>query len=71
MQHDLEKLITIPELVRRYRPAVTESSIRWQIRNRGLNGLERAGCVTKRSGRWLIHVDRYAGWLMGGEARAA
>ena len=69
--HDLEQLHTIPGFVARYRPTITESAIRWQIRNRQANGLEAAHAITKRSGRWLIHEGRYAAWLMGAQASRA
>ena len=68
---ELIRLLTIDAMAQRYQPAVTVSSLRWQLRQRDVNGLAKAHVVTKRSGRWLIHSDRYFAWLMGSEASRA
>lgn len=51
----------------RYADLVTEGALRWQIFNRGENGLEKCGAIIKgKNGRWYVSPSLYRQWLAGG-----
>jgi hypothetical protein len=49
----------------------SESSLRWQIFKRRENGLERAGAIVKRGGRWYVVVPRYIQFILKGTEAGA
>lgn len=54
-------------------PALTQSSIRWQLFNRELNGLSSSGAIIQNGRRILIDLPKYLEWLReqgGGNANA-
>ena len=44
-------------------PALTQSSIRWQLFNRELNGLSSSGAIIQNGRRILIDLPKYLEWL--------
>ena len=48
-----------------YPDTCPEQSLRWQISQRHLNGLEESGALFKQNGRWFFDEVLYAFWLRG------
>ncbi len=44
-------------------PALTEGSIRWDLANRHINGLEESGAIVYRGRRILLDRDGYLSWM--------
>jgi hypothetical protein len=57
----LEDLFPIPALVAAYPNILTVTSLRWQLRHRGENGLAR--CCVQQGKKLLISKTRYEEWL--------
>lgn len=51
---------------RRYADLTDEQRLRWMIHKRNYNGLANSGAISKRAGRWFIHVPRFRDWLESG-----
>jgi hypothetical protein len=60
----LEDLYTVQDLAAAYPKILTEAALRWQLRFRDTNGLERA-CV-RVGKKLLVHRPRYEHWLATG-----
>jgi hypothetical protein len=44
-------------------------SLRWIVRHRDQNGLSAYGAVVKRQGRWYVHANKFAEWMLNGDGR--
>lgn len=44
-------------------PGLTEAALRWDLFNRGTNGLADSGAIIRRGRRILIDPERYLDWL--------
>lgn len=62
---DLLKIHLAEDFQRRHSNIVNSMhAIRWLIRNRHRNGLHKFGAVLKRGGRWYVHEERFAEWML-------
>ena len=68
---DLDDIKTLEAFVDKHPDIANESRFRWWIFHRKSNGLESAGAVIKRAGRWYVVVPRLKAWLLGASAQAA
>ena len=59
----LDDLFTVDQLAARYPDILTVSALRWQLRFREENGLEKA-CI-RIGKKLLISQSRYQAWLAG------
>ena len=65
----LEDLLSVKEFARRYRNICTsEDALRWQLRERGVNGMVQTYAVIKRGGRLYLNPPGYLRWLMHQQA---
>jgi hypothetical protein len=64
----LDDIVELPKYVERYPDQTNEARLRWFIFNRERNGIEKAGAVVKRLGRWYVVVPRMRDWLLRGDA---
>jgi hypothetical protein len=60
------KLETVPSLARQW-PAVSEHKLRWWIRNRQTNGLQKSGAAVKKVGRWYLNPEKLERWIEEGD----
>jgi hypothetical protein len=54
--------LTVRQLAEQ-QPALSEGGIRWDLHNRGTNGLAKSGAILQRGRRLLIDPERYLSWL--------
>lgn len=64
----LDDIPTLEAFCNRFGDIATESRMRWLIFNRKNNGIERAGAIVKRAGRWHVVLPRMKDWLLRGGA---
>lgn len=67
----MDDLQTLSYFVNHSPQIATESQFRWWIFNRDRNGIESAGAVVKKAGRWYINVTRLHEWILAGDVEAA
>lgn len=67
----LDDILPVADFCRRFPHCGTEASLRWQIFNASLNGMDRAGVVVRRGRRVFIVVPRYLEWVAVTDDRAA
>lgn len=55
-------LLTVKQLAQQ-QPGLTTGGIRWDLYNRGKNGLMKSGAIIQRGRRILIDPEKYLGWM--------
>ena len=61
----LEDIKSLDSFIEKHPDIANEARLRWLIFNRKSNGLEAAGAIIKRAGRWYVVVPRLKSWLLG------
>jgi hypothetical protein len=60
----LDDFVELSRFLERFPDIADEPRMRWWIYNRRANGIEEAGAVVKRTGRWYVVVPRLRDWML-------
>ncbi len=62
---DVDEWLEQEEYAKEFPKLVEPHSLKWDIRNRRLNGLEGLGAIRKVGRRFLVHRRRYTAYRLG------